>query len=188
LIFEDESGFSLVSPLKRTWAPRGQTPVIRTSLNHHERLNLLGALSVTPSGRKLKLKVHTYRHTLTGDEVIVFLKDLLRQVKGAIVLVWDNHPIHQRRKVQAFLAQHPRLQVYNFPTCAPELNPVEWVWNQVCEYTANTAPRSAIELRNNVYAGIARTRNSRTRLRACLLASDLSWKSNELGHYLFKTQ
>jgi transposase len=188
LIFEDESGFSLVSPLKRTWAPRGQTPVIRTSLNHHERLNLLGALSVTPSGRKLNLKVHTYRHTLTGDEVIVFLKDLLRQVKGAIVLVWDNHPIHQRRKVQAFLAQHRRLQVYNFPTCAPELNPVEWVWNQVCEYTANTAPRSAIELRNNVYAGIARTRNSQTRLRACLLASDLSWKSNELGHYLFKTQ
>ena len=188
MIFEDESGFSLVSPLKRTWAPRGQTPVTRTSLNHHERLNLLGALLVTPRGRKLKLKVHAHPHNLTGDEVITFLKDLLQQVHGAIVLVWDNHPIHQRRKVQAFLAQHPRLHVYNFPTCAPELNPVEWLWNQIGEYTASTAPRNPTELRANVYAGLARTRNSQKRLRVCLLASDLSWKSNELGHYLFKTQ
>lgn len=156
--------------------------MIRTSLDHHERLNLLGALLVTPRGRRLKLKVHTHRHTLTGEEVIAFLKDLLCQVKGIIVLVWDNHPIHQRRKVQAFLAHHPRLQVYNFPTCAPELNPVEWVWNQISEYTACTAPRDATELRHNVCAGTTRTRQSQKRLRACLQASDLSWKRSELGH------
>lgn len=149
-------------PLKRTWAPRGQTPCVRTNLDHHERLNLLGALLVTPSGR-----------TLRGEEVVAFLAALLRRVRGPIVLVWDNHPIHQRKMVQAFLAQHDRLHVYELPTGAPELNPMEWVWQQVDEYTASTAPHNRFELRANVMAGVARVRRSQQRLRAGFLGAQL---------------
>jgi len=130
-VVEDESGFSLVSPLKRTWAPRGQTPCVRTSLDHHERLNLLGAVLVTPKSRRLKLMIRSHRRTLRGEEVIAFLTALLRRIRGPIVLVWDNHPIHQRKLVQAFLAQQNRLHVYDLPTGAPELNPMEGVWQQV---------------------------------------------------------
>lgn len=50
LVLEDESGFSLVSPLRSSWAPCGQTPSTYTSLDHHQRLNLLGAILVSPSG------------------------------------------------------------------------------------------------------------------------------------------
>jgi hypothetical protein len=39
---EDESVSTLVSPLKRIWARCRQTPVLRTSMDHHQRLNLLG--------------------------------------------------------------------------------------------------------------------------------------------------
>jgi transposase len=176
LILEDESGFSLVSPLKRTWAPRGQTPTIRTSLNHHERLNLLGAVVVLPDGHTFKLSIRSYRHSLRGEQVIAFLKQLLRKFSGEIVLVWDNHPIHKRHLVQEFIAQHPRLHVYWFPTCAPELNPTEFVWTQLSEYTANTAPHNLSELRHIILAGLARTRRSQSRLRACLCTADLSWK------------
>lgn len=176
LVFLDESGFSLVSPLKRTWAPRGQTPTIRTSIGHNERVNLIGALCASPRKRKIKLHIQSYRTSLSGDEVVAFLKHLLRCVAGPIVLVWDKHPIHRRRKVQAFLAHRPRLHVYEFPTCAPELNPTEFVWTQVNEYTANTAPHNGTELRANVLAGVARTRRSPIRLWACICASDLPWK------------
>jgi transposase len=143
-------------------------------LRHGERLNLLGALLVTPRGRRLRLSVQTYRHSLTGEEVIAFLRQILRRVRGPIVLLWDNHPIHQRQKVQAFMAQHTRLQVHNFPTCAPEFNPVEFVWNQVSEYLAGMAPHDRFELRVNVSAGIARTRRSPKRLWACIAGSKLS--------------
>lgn len=163
---EDESGFSLVSPLKRTWAPRGQTPYVRTSLDHHERLNLLGALRVTPAGRKLKLSIRSHRRTVRGEEIIAFLIALLRRIRGPIVLVWDQHPIHRRKKVQDFLAHHPRLHVYEFPTGAPELNPMEWVWQQVDDFTASTAPHNRFELRANVMTGVARVCNSPKRLRA----------------------
>jgi len=108
--------------------------------------------------------------------VIAFLEHLLRRIAGPIVLVWDKHPIHLRRKVQDFLTRHPRLHVYEFPTSAPELNPTEGVWTQVTEYTASTAPHNGLELQANVLAGVARTRASSTRLWACIFASDLPWK------------
>ena len=175
-MLEDESGFSLVSPLKRSWSPRGHTPTIRTSLSHHQRLNLLGALLVSPDGHKIKLTTHSYRHSLCGEQVVAFLKQLLRIVPGEIVLVWDNHPIHKRHLVQDFIAQNPRLHVYRFPTCAPELNPVEFVWAQVSEYTANFAPHNMTELCTRIENGVARTRNSAKRLAACLAGCELSWK------------
>jgi transposase len=176
LALEDESGFSLVSPLKRTWSPRGQTPTIRTSPNHHERLNLLGAVVVLPSGHNFKLSIRSYRHSLRGEQVIAFLKQLLRRFSGEIVLVWDNHPIHKRHLVQEFITQQPRLHVYWFPICAPELNPAEFVWTQLSEYTANSAPHNMFELRHNIQAGLARTRRSQSRLQVCLYAASLSWK------------
>jgi transposase len=187
LIFEDESGFSLVSPLKRTWSPCGQTPVVRTSLDHHQRLNLLGAVQVPFQGTKaLRLRVRSFTCTLTGIQVIVFLKQLLRLVQGELVLVWDNHPIHQRKAVEEFMAHEPRLHVYCFPACAPELNPAEFPWTQLKEHTASTAPHDLPELRRNVRTGTAKIRRSQSRLRYCLKASQLSWKYH--GNYLFKTQ
>lgn len=91
-------------------------------------------------------------------------------------MVWDKHPIHGRRKVKDFLLCHPRLHVYDFPTAAPELNPTEFVWTQVTEYTGSSAPRSGMELRANVMAGVARTQRSPSRLWACIFGSDLPWK------------
>jgi transposase len=162
--------------LKRTWAPRGQTPTLRTSLQHNERLNLIGAVCVTPAQRRLKLHLQSHRKSISGVEVVTFLEHLVQCVPGPVVLVWDKHPIHRRRKVKDFLARHPRIHVYDFPTSAPELNPTEFVWTQIDEYTASTAPHNGAELRTNVHAGVARTRRSQSRLWACIFASDLPWK------------
>jgi transposase len=162
--------------LKRTWSPRGRTPTIRTSLEHNERLNLLGVLCVTPGRRKLKLHLQSHRKPISGEQVIVFLAYLLTVIPGPIVMVWDKHPIHRRCKVKDWLAHHPRLRVYEFPTSAPELNPTEYVWTQVSESTANTAPHNGAELRANVDAGISRTRRSQSRLWACIFGSDLPWE------------
>ena len=98
----------MVSPLKRTWSRRGQTPVIRTSIDHHDRLNILGVLLVSPKGRKIRLSIKSYWHSITGDEVITFLKQFLRLVRGYIVLVWNRHPIHKRKAVQNFIKKHDR--------------------------------------------------------------------------------
>lgn len=120
--------------------------------------------------------------------MIQFLRHLLNVLPGSLVLVWDKHPMHRRRKVQEFLATHRRLHAYAFPTCAPELNPTEFVWAQVSEYTANSAPHDGAELGAKVRAGVARTRRSHRRLWACVHASDLPWNGKKNGHCLVKTQ
>ena len=165
----------MVAPLKRTWSRRGQTPKRRTSIAHHERLNLLGALLISPKGRKIKLSIQSYWHSLTGNEVITFLCQILRLAPGPLVLILDRHPIHKRKMVQEFMAKQKRLHVFYFPVAAPELNPVEFVWTQLSEYTAGTAPHNTAEPQANVLGGIARTRNSKKRLLACLHHSAVKW-------------
>lgn len=175
-MFVDESGFSLVSPLKHSWSPRGRTPSARTSLSHHQRLNLFGALLISPKLRKIRLCVRSFQCSLCSEHMVIFLKQVLQLIPGEIVLVWDNHKIHISPPTQEFIQKHPRLHVYRFPTCAPELNPVEFVWTQVSEHTAGFAPHDMPELCSRVCAGVARTRVSKKRLLACLKSSGLSWK------------
>lgn len=123
-----------------------------------------------------------YQRSVTGEQVIDFLRHLLKHIQGPIVLIWDNAPIHTRKKVQAFIAEHPRMHVYCFPTCAPELNPVEHVWAQVNDYLSSTAPENFERLRGLVRAALQRIRRSQTRLWSCIHASDLPWKRRKSGH------
>ena len=175
LALEDESGFSLVSPLKRRWSRRGQTPILRTSIDHHERLRLLGVLLVSPKGKRIRLSTRSYWPSLTGTEVIAFLQQILDRVSGPLVLVWDRHPIHKCKAVQDFLTIHKRSHMFYFPIAAPELNPAEFIWSQITQHTAGTAPHNRNELQINVFTALARTRRSQKRLQACLLGSRLDW-------------
>jgi transposase len=130
---------------------------------------------VSPKGQRIRLSIQSHWHHLTGEDVITFLKQILRLVRGPLVLVWDRHAIHKRALVQDFLAAQKRVHRFYFPVAAPELNPTEFVWTQLCEYTAGTAPHNRHELRTDVLAAVARTRQSPKRLHACLLGSRLDW-------------
>jgi transposase len=130
---------------------------------------------VSPKGKRIRLSIRSYWHSLTGKEVIHFLRQILRLVSGSIVLVWDRHPIHKRKAVQNFLATHKRLHMFYFPVAAPELNPAEFIWTQTTQYTAGTAPHNARELQKNIFSALARIRTSHKRRQACLLGSRLGW-------------
>jgi transposase len=136
---------------------------------------VIGALIITPGGRRVKFRAYLHQHNVRGEEILDFLPHLLGRIRGPLVLVWDNAPIHERQKVRQFISTQPRLHVENFPRYAPELNPVEFVWTQADEYTAGTAPASVSELKSNVQAALRRTRSSQRRMRACRKASALKW-------------
>ncbi|MDL1943783.1 hypothetical protein FBQ99_15730 [Chloroflexi bacterium CFX2] len=139
-------------------------------------MNLLGALLVTPKLRKIRLSIRSFLCNLRSEHTIVFLKQVLKLGPGDIILLWDRHKIHISPQTQEFLNNHPRVHEYRFPVCAPELNPVEFVWTQISEHTAGFAPHNIQELCDRVQAGIARTRASKNSLLACLKTADLSWK------------
>jgi putative transposase len=132
-------------------------------------------VAVSPKRRHLALYLRCRPRNLTGLDIRAFLQHLLRHLRGPIDLLWDRGPIHRRREVQAFLADHPRLHVHYFPAYAPELNPAEYIWAQADQALANGAPDNLADLRQRLDSAIRRLRRSRHLLWSCIYASDLPW-------------
>ena len=61
--------------------------------------------------------------------VVAFLRDLLRHLRGRVIVVWDGGSNHKGPLVRALLSQYPRLHLERLPAYAPELNPVEMIWS-----------------------------------------------------------
>lgn len=124
IIWVDESGFYLIPAVVRTYAPRGETPILHAPLTR-DHWSVIGGL--TTEGRLL---LQTQRQAFRGPAVVRYLQHLLRQIPGKLLVIWDGAPIHRARVVQDFLAAGAvqRLQLEVLPGYAPELNPVEGIW------------------------------------------------------------
>ncbi len=109
----------------RTWAPRGQTPVLHVPLT---RDHLSAISGITPDGR-LFLQVRPTAYT--SEAVVGFLRVLLRKLPGKILLIWDGSPIHRGHEIKEFLARGAakRVHLEQLPGYAPDLNPDEGIWN-----------------------------------------------------------
>jgi transposase len=113
----------------RTWAPCGHTPVFYQRGGSHQKVSCIGALAVPPRRHRLHFyfRLHPNQNVNT-DRALDFLLQLLRQLPGNLLVIWDSATTHQARKVEPFLDHHLRLSLEYLPPYAPDLNPVEHVW------------------------------------------------------------
>lgn len=127
IVWVDEAEFYLLPAKVRTYAPRGQAPILRVPLTR-DHLSAISAL--TASGRML---MQVQNEAFRGPQVVRFLRHLLRHIPGKLVVIWDGAPIHRRKVVKAFLAAGgaERLWLERLPGYAPELNPVEGIWQHL---------------------------------------------------------
>lgn len=139
------------------------------------RVNAFNAVAVSPHHQHLVLYVQFHHRTLRGEEVVGFLKPLLRHLRGPVVLLWDRGPIHRRKLVQDFLCRYPRVHAEYFPAYAPELNPAEYVWNRADDALANGTPRNEQELTRRLRSSMRKLNASQSLLWSCIYASDLPW-------------
>ena len=123
IVFIDESGLSERPHRCRTWAPRGQTPV----LQYHFNWKTLSAMAgVTWWNFYFRL----FPGAIRSPQIIEFLTHLLRHIPGKLLIVWDGLPGHRSRAVWEFVRQQRgRLWLEFLPGYAPELNPVEYLWS-----------------------------------------------------------
>ena len=82
----DESGFYLLPALLRTWGAVAQTPVIQRKLSYDHR----NAISMT-GDLYLAVQDRSYQ----SPDVIGFLKQLLAEIPGKLLVIWDSAPIHR---------------------------------------------------------------------------------------------
>ena len=171
----DKSGFLLIPNVRRTWAPRGQTPHFYHWFKQ-DRISAFGALSVSPSRRHVGLYMQFRSHSLKNEDVKIFLQYLFRHLRGSAVLLWDRGTIHRQHSIRPFLDTYPRVHSEFFPAYAPELNPAEHIWNRTDFALSNSISSSQSHLRGRLHGITRRLRTSQQRLRACIHASRLPWK------------
>jgi len=152
--------------VRRTWAPRGQTP-IQYSWDRRDRLSVISAITVSPQRRRLGLYFDIFDHNIVTDDFEMFVAAVLRKLKRPILVVMDRWSVH-RSGVPRLLRRFPqRVQIEWLPAYAPELNPVEQIWNRT-KYTdlANYVPDDIVTLGREVAHSIRQTRSQPTLLRS----------------------
>jgi transposase len=96
-----------------------------------------------PHGTNPELFLRSIAGNMTAEEIIAFLKDLKRHMRGRkLLLFWDGLPAHRARDVQAYLeTQKSWLRVERLPSYAPEVNPIEYLWGAMKKkYLSNLTP------------------------------------------------
>ena len=166
MVFLDESGFMLQPVVRRTWAPRGKTPILR-QWDRRDRLSAISAITVAPRRRRFGLYWAQYRHNIRSAEVLRFLQGLRRHLPKGFTLIWDRGQPHRAKQVKTWLGERRRIVVEWLPAYAPDLNPVEMVWGHT-KYgdLANYAPNSFEDLEHAFLNSMSRTKGQRSLLSA----------------------
>jgi len=153
--------------VRRTWAPRGKTPT-QEQWDRHDRLSVISAITVSPRRRRLGLYWEIHRHNIRGEQVVAFLRLVRRYLRRKTILVLDRWSVHRSAVVCRFMARHfATMEVEWLPSYAPELNPVEQVWNHA-KYSdlPNVAPWDLEELDSLVRSCIGQARGQQHLLRS----------------------
>ena len=162
----------LAPTVLRTWAPRGQTPLVR-HWDRRDRISAISGLSVSPVRQRLGLYYQWHHHNIRQVEVCAFLSHLLRHLRGPVIVLWDRLRLHRLPPVHELCRRVPRLRLEYFPSYAPELNPDEQVWNLAKARLANGSPDDRFELALSVIEVLEQCRASQSRLRGCITYSRL---------------
>jgi len=131
IVFEDESGISMSPAVRRTWAPRGKTPILRTHFNW-KRLSMAAALVYSPGG-VARVLFASRPGSFDTESLIEFLTELHGELDDEkVTLIWDGLTSHRSRAMRDYLAsQRHWLVTERLPAYAPDLNPVELLWGNV---------------------------------------------------------
>jgi transposase len=168
LVFIDETGLSEKPHRARTWAPKGQTPVLEFNFNW-KQLSAQAALS------QLRFYIRFHQGAIRSPQVVAFLKHLRRQVRGNILVVWDLLPAHRSKMVADFIAAAGgRIAVEWLPPYAPELNPVEYLWAHWKSHElANLCPKDLWDLSDQAKRALRRMRGKPRLITACWVQAEL---------------
>jgi transposase len=172
LVFEDESGFYLLAGLVRTYAPRGNTPVIR-EVQTRDHLSVMGGM--TPQG-----KVYTLvrKKPFNGLHCIEFLEHLRAVTGRRILVIWDGSPIHRRVAVREYVERSKgKVMVEQLPGYAPDLNPWdEGGWHHLKNVEMrNLVTHDLEELQEQFYLALERLRHKPHMVRSFFAQAGLAF-------------
>ncbi len=175
LVLIDESGAFLSPLVRRTLAPRGKTPILKVPGRKRRKVSLIAALSVAPRRNRIGLYFRTFPGShVTQHEAAAFLRDVLKHLRGPVHVAWDRGNTHRGVAIRKLKSDYPRLTSRFLPPYAPELNPVEHVWNHL-KYGvgANYLPTDLDALNTDVEHVLTQAARDPTRKKSFFEAAEL---------------
>lgn len=129
IFFEDEAGVRSDFHSGRTWAPRGQTPVVKTT-GQRFGFNMISAVSSRGDMRFMMVP-----GKVNASKFCEFLKRLVHKAPRPIFLIVDGHPTHKSQRARTLVESlQGRLRLFFLPPYSPELNPDELVWRDLKQH------------------------------------------------------
>jgi hypothetical protein len=86
-VFCEQSGFYLLPMVVRTYAPVGEMPILQEHLTRE--LHLSAMSGITLEG---KLYMLEQERAFKGEDVVRFLKHLMRQIEGKVLVISGTAP------------------------------------------------------------------------------------------------
>jgi transposase len=128
IVFIDESGLSERPTRVRSWAPRGQTPVLQYHFNWHQ-LSAIAGITFQ------RFYFRLYPGAIKGPQLVEFLHALGQQIRSKVLVIWDGLPAHRSQFVRDYVdSLKGAIQLEYLPAYAPELNPTEYIWGHLKQH------------------------------------------------------
>lgn len=174
IFFLDEAGVRSDSTLGRTWAPKGETPEVRTS-GQRQQVNAISAVNDLGA-----FWFEVYTGKLNAAAFAEFLKRFMRYRRRPVFLVVDGHPSHKAKLVARFVAEtEGMLELHFLPPYAPDLNPDEFVWSHLRKHgTSKTPLRLNESLRGRVEHDLASIRDQPSLVRSFFCAPSVAYTAD----------
>jgi transposase len=146
IYFGDETGMRSDHQAGKSYAPKGQTPVIKRTGKRFS-LNMISAIS-----NKGHLQFMIIDGRFNSEVFVMFLKQIIKYSRQKIYFVTDGHPAHKTKKLNEWLSENKdRIEVFFLPPYSPELNPQEYVNQDVkTNIIGKKRPINKAEMRMNV--------------------------------------
>lgn len=118
----DEMGLRSHDQRGRSYGRRGHTPVIPCT-SQRFGCNLIS--TITNRGH---LTFMVFEESFRTPVLLRFLRRLIRQARQKLFVILDRHPVHQAKAIERWVQHHAsRIRVFPLPTASPELNPDEYL-------------------------------------------------------------
>lgn len=150
--------------VRRTWAPRGETPILK-AWDRHDRLSAITAISISPIRKRLRLYFYIQNGNIVNADVVDFVADLRGHIQRKLIIVWDRWSVHRKAERKMTRRWGDQVQFEYLPAYAPQLNPVERAWSttKYCDL-ANFVPDDIDHLYNLAGESLEQHNSSCSRL------------------------
>ena len=93
----------------------------------HDRLSVIAGLTLSARSGRIGLYFAIHKTNVTAEEVEMFLRQMQPSLGHKLIVVMDRWAVH--RKAAKGLCADKWFWIEYLPPYAPDLNPVEHVWN-----------------------------------------------------------